>query len=209
MKKRFVFLALVVFIFGFSLVGYAQNSSSADPQQTSSKDTEQPKRHVAFGAFVDYYRFARPASPVNFIGAGARLGFYVNHMTSIEAEMAYDFDQTYSTRNGVIISTNRRRPLHGLFGPKFDFGSRNFDVFVTGKVGFVNFTSSTKTPSSSFVGAVTSVDNGDTLFALYPGGGIEGYWGFFGIRADVGDEIYFSGGAQHNLRISFGPQFRF
>ncbi len=208
MKKCVAVFALVVFVFGISLVGYAQSSPS-HPHATSSKDRDMPKRHVEFGPFLDYYRFDRPARPVNFVGAGARVGFYANRFTSLEAEMAYDFDQAYSTTNGLVVSTNRRRPLHGLFGPKFVFGTRNFDAFLTGKLGFVNFTSSTTTPSSSFPGAVTSVDNGNTLFALYPGGGIEGFWSFFGVRIDVGDEIYFSGGAQHNLRVTFGPQFRF
>jgi hypothetical protein len=147
---------------------------------------------------------------VNFVGLGGRIGFYVNRRTSLEAEMAYDFEQAYSTTSStLVVSRNRRRPLHGLFGPKFDFGTRHADFFVTGKLGFVNFSSSTRTPASGFTGAVTNIDNGNTPFALYPGGGAEGFWGFFGVRVDVGDEIYFSSGTHNNLRVTFGPQFRF
>ena len=28
-------------------------------------------------------------------------------------------------------------------------------------------------------------------------------------RLDVGDEIYFNNGSHHNLRVAFGPVFRF
>jgi hypothetical protein len=41
------------------------------------------------------------------------------------------------------------------------------------------------------------------------GVGAEGFWGHIGLRAEVGDEIYFSGGPKNNLKISLGLQFRF
>ncbi len=44
---------------------------------------------------------------------------------------------------------------------------------------------------------------------FYPGGGIEAYLGPVGLRLDVGDEIYFRGGAHNNLRVTFGPHMRF
>jgi len=59
------------------------------------------------------------------------------------------------------------------------------------------------------VGAVNGITDGDTRFALYPGVGLEGFWGPFGLRFDVGDQIYFLNGAQNNLRMTFGPHFRF
>jgi hypothetical protein len=125
--------------------------------------------------------------------------------------MAYDFERNYSTTNN--INTNllrtRTRPLHGLFGPKFDLGSHGADFFLTGKVGFVNFGQTTATPVNGFTNAFNSVDTGATKFAVYPGGGIEGFWGPFGLRLDVGDEIYFVNGAQNNLRVTFGPHFKF
>jgi hypothetical protein len=34
-------------------------------------------------------------------------------------------------------------------------------------------------------------------------------WGAIGLRADVGDEIYFNNGTHNNLRVTFGPTFRF
>jgi hypothetical protein len=44
---------------------------------------------------------------------------------------------------------------------------------------------------------------------MYPGGGIEAHWKVIGLRLDAGDEIYFNGGAHHNVRITFGPIIRF
>jgi outer membrane protein with beta-barrel domain len=167
----------------------------------------QTENHVEFGPFADYFRLDR-TNVTNFVGVGGRIGFYLNPYASVEGEMAYDFarNNTFTTSNGVTTSftTTSLRPLTGLFGPKLRFGKGKFDVFATGKVGFQNFST-----TSSFPSSVGSVTTGDTRFALYPGVGIEGFWGGFGLRADVGDQIYFLNGAQHNLRVTFGPQFRF
>lgn len=173
----------------------------------------QSENHVEFGPFADYFRYDRSnSSTTNFVGLGGRIGFYLNQYASVEAEMSYDFarNNSFTTANGVSsnFSTTSLRPLTGLFGPKFQFGKGGFDVFATGKVGFLNF--SVVNPGS--VGISTSVGNitsGATHFAAYPGVGIEGFAGPFGFRAEVGDEIYFLGGAQHNLRVTLGPQFRF
>jgi opacity protein-like surface antigen len=170
----------------------------------------QTENRVEVGAFAEYYRFdTNTISPVNFVGAGGRLGFHINPWASIEGEVGYDFERNQTTffDNGVTTSfvTTRTRPLHGLFGPKFNFGTGSTDIFATGKVGFVNFASSDQSVAQAF----GNVDAGNTRFAVYPGVGLEGYWGHFGMRAEVGDEIYFSGGARNNLRVTFGPQLRF
>ncbi len=171
----------------------------------------QTENHVEFGPFADYFRLDK-TNVTNFVGVGGRIGFYLNPYASVEAEMAYDFarNNTFTTSNGVTTSftTTGLRPLTSLFGPKLQFGKGKFDVFATGKVGFQNFSTTCKN-CVGFGGAVSNVTTGDTHFALYPGVGIEGFWGGFGLRADVGDQIYFLNGAQHNLRVTFGPQFRF
>jgi hypothetical protein len=176
-----------------------------------SGEGQNRRNHVELGIFADYYRFEPNSTrTTNFLGLGGRAGFYMNDHASIEAEMAYDFEKNFSTLdniNSTLVRT-RVRPLHGLFGPKFDFGSHSA-FFLTGKVGFVNFGSSTTTAQQGFQDAFSSIDNGSTKFALYPGGGVEGFWGPFGLRVDVGDEIYFAGGAKNNLRVSFGPTFKF
>lgn len=171
----------------------------------------QTENRVEFGPFADYFRLDT-SNVTNFVGVGGRVGFYLNPYASVEAEMAYDFarNNSFTTSNGVTtsFSTTSVRPLTGLFGPKFQFGKGRFDVFATGKVGFENF-STTSRNAVGFPSSVGSVTTGDTRFALYPGMGVEGFWGRFGLRADVGDQIYFRNGAQHNLRVTFGPQFRF
>jgi hypothetical protein len=168
----------------------------------------QTENHVEVGAFGEYYRFDR-TNTINFVGVGGRAGFYVNPWASIEGEISYDFErnQTNFFNNGVTtnFATTRIRPLHGLFGPKFNFGKGNADIFATGKVGFVNFASSDQSVAQAF----GNVDAGNTRFAVYPGLGVEGFWGHVGLRAEIGDEIYFSGGARNNLKISLGPHLRF
>lgn len=172
----------------------------------------QNENHVEAGAFAEYYRFDpgnSGSSIINFVGVGGRAGFYVNPWASIEAEIGYDFarNQTNFFSNGATTSfaTTQTRPLHGLFGPKFNFGTGKANLFATGKVGFVNFATSDQTLAQAF----GNVDAGATRFAVYPGVGVEAFWGPIGMRAEVGDEIYFSGGPQNNLRITLGPHFRF
>jgi len=75
-------------------------------------------------------------------------------------------------------------------------------------VGFDNFTVTNQNASSGFLNSV-GLGNGGTYFALYPGGGIEAFAGPIGIRLEVGDDVFFNGGAHNNLRATIGPQFRF
>jgi hypothetical protein len=170
--------------------------------------TAQVENHLEVGAFGEYYRYDR-FNTINFVGLGGRAAFYVNPWTSIEGELSYDFgrNNTNFFDNGVTtdFATTQVRPLHGLFGPKFDFGTGRANFFATGKVGFVNFGNSNQSLAQAF----GNVDAGNTRFAVYPGVGLETFWGHFGLRAEVGDEIYFSGGPQNNLRITFGPHLRF
>lgn len=129
--------------------------------------------------------------------------------------MSYDFERNHTTLfdnsvNSTFVTT-RVRPLTGLFGPKFQAGgSWPFRVFVTGKIGFINFSTSGAVPAgNTFANAVNRVGGPGTHVAFYPGAGIEGFWGPFGLRVDVGDEIYLNDGTFNNLRVTFGPQIRF
>ena len=173
---------------------------------------QQDSDHVEVGAFADYFRFSN-ASPVrNFIGVGGRAAFNVRPSVQIEAEMAYDFKRNYTNTftNGVTTVLVHRgfRTLHGFFGPKFQTGSGPFRVFVTGKVGFDNFSVSNQNAPTGFVNTV-GLTTGKTAFAVYPGGGFEAFAGPIGVRAEIGDDIYFINGAHNNLRVTFGPQLRF
>jgi hypothetical protein len=171
--------------------------------------------HASVGIFADYFRFdpTADAKATNFVGFGARAGFNMSHHTTIEGEMNYDFERNFTTVCSNCVSTSftttRLRPLTGLFGPKFST-SGPFKVFVTGKVGFINFTETRAavTPGT-FGNAVSSVGGAGTHFAVYPGAGVEGFWGPFGLRLEAGDEVYFSNGTFNNLRVTFGPQIRF
>ena len=171
--------------------------------------------HGSVGIFADYFRFnpGSGARNINFIGFGARAGFHMSQHTALEAEMNYDFERNFTTVCSNCVSTSftttRLRPLTGLFGPKFETPGP-FKFFVTGKVGFVNFTEtrSAVTPGT-FGNAVSSVGGPGTHFAAYPGAGIEGFWGPFGLRLEAGDEVWLSNGAHNNLRVTFGPQLRF
>jgi hypothetical protein len=168
--------------------------------------------HAEVGAFFDYFRFS-DASPVrNFVGVGGRAAFNIRPSIQIEGEMAYDFKRNFTNTftNGVSteVVTTQFRTLHGFFGPKFQTGSGPFRVFVSGKVGFDNFSVNNENAGTGFVNTV-GLTSGATYFALYPSGGFEAFAGPIGIRAEAGDDVYFNGGAHNNLRVTFGPQFRF
>ena len=173
---------------------------------------QEPSDHVEVGAFVNYYRMSDPAPTRNFIGLGGRAAFAIRPSIQLEAEMAYDFKRNYTNTftNGVTteLVNTQFRTLHGFFGPKFQTGSGPFRVFVTGKVGFDNFSINNQNATAGFVNTV-GLTNGATYFALYPGAGIEAFAGPIGLRAEIGDDIFFNGGAHNNLRVTFGPQFRF
>ncbi len=166
--------------------------------------------HAEVGAFVDYFRLSPPTR--NFIGLGGRAAFNLNSSVQLEAEMAYDFKRNYTNTfsNGVTTATVNTsfRTLHGFFGPKLQTGSGPLRIFVTGKVGFDNFSINNQSAPAGFVNTV-GLTNGATYFAVYPGGGIEAFAGPIGLRAEIGDDIYFNGGAHNNLRVTFGPQLRF
>jgi hypothetical protein len=168
--------------------------------------------HAEVGVFAEYFRLGDTRPQENFVGIGGRAAFNLHSSVQLEAEMAYDFKRSYTQTftNGVAteLVTSHVRTLHGFFGPKFQTGSGAFRVFVTGKVGFDNFSVTNDNATTGFTNSV-GLSSGSTRFAVYPGGGIEAFAGPIGIRAEIGDDIYFWNGAHNNLKISFGPQFRF
>jgi hypothetical protein len=168
--------------------------------------------HIEVGAFADYFRLSDASPTRNFVGLGGRAAFNVHPNVQLEAEMAYDFKRNYTNTfsNGVsteLVNT-QFRTLHGFFGPKFQTGSGPFRVFITGKVGFDNFSINNQNATAGFTNTV-GLTNGTTDFAVYPGGGFEAFAGPIGVRAEIGDDIFFDHGAHNNLRVSFGPQLRF
>jgi hypothetical protein len=172
----------------------------------------QSSDHIEVGAFAEYFRFSQTDPALNFVGLGGRAAVNIHPSVQLEAEMGYDFKRSFTNTfsNGVTteLVTTRFRTLHGLFGPKFQTGSGPFRVFVTGKVGFDNFSVTNLSATQGFTSSV-GLDNGTTDFAVYPGAGIEAFAGPIGLRAEIGDEIYFDHGAHNNMKITLGPQFRF
>lgn len=176
--------------------------------------------HGEVGVYGDLFRVTPSnASAVNFLGLGARVGFNTGAHVAIEAEMNYDFEKNYTSvytngSNGGGTSTtvtSSLRPLTGLFGPKFQFGTSGpVRAFITGKAGFIEFSNSNNAASgSTFTSSVNQFGGASTHFAAYPGGGLEFFLGPVGIRAEAGDEMYFNNGTYNNLRVTFGPTIRF
>ena len=134
--------------------------------------------HVEFGAFADYFRFSDASPTRNFIGLGGRVAFNLHRDVQLEAEMAYDFQRNYTETysNGVTteLVNTQFRTLHGFFGPKLQTGSGPFRLFITGKVGFDNFTINNHNATAGFTNTV-GLTNGTTDFAIYPGGGFEAF----------------------------------
>ncbi len=199
-----------------STAAYGGGGQSTQPGESG----RYAMNHVEVGVYADYFRFAPANSSTNFVGVGGRAAFSVLPNLAIEGEMNYDFARNYTTTYAVpngsttttTFVTSSVRPLTGLFGPKLQFGASSpFRVFVTGKIGFLDFSSSNPTTvnGQQFTGAVSGVGGSGTHLAFYPGGGFEGFFGPIGLRAEVGDEIYLDNGTYNNMRVTVGPTIRF
>lgn len=170
------------------------------------------QNHAEVGAFVDYFELHETRT--NYVGIGGRVAVNIARPVQIEAEMSYDFGrafaETFSNGTGVVSTQNSRlKVLHGLFGPKLQT-TGPVRVFVTAKGGFVNFRfDNGNNPLSGFTSSIQNLRDDNVSAVFYPGGGVEGFLGPFGLRAEVGDEMIFANGLRHNWRITFGPQIRF
>jgi len=174
----------------------------------------QDSEHVQVGVFADYLRLDQTSN--NFGGVGARASFQLYKELKLEGEMAYDFNQTFtegftdtSTGSVTLVRTNLRT-LHGEFGPRLNIGHHAIQPFVFVKGGFINFRiDGAPATVGTFVSNVSGLRTSDVSPVFYPGGGLQAHLGPIGLRLDVGDEIYFNNGSHHNLRVAFGPVFRF
>jgi hypothetical protein len=218
--KRIVVCAVAA-LMAWPVASVCQYPNAPSPTVQHPPRAEGEYNHGEFGVYGDYFRLTPRGATgsTNFVGLGGRVGFNVHPNIALEAEMNYDFERNYttvSTSGGTTSGssttvTSSLRPLTGLFGPKFQFGTSGpFRAFVTGKVGFTDFTVSNRAASgSSFAGSFDTFGNGGTHVAAYPGGGIEAFAGPFGVRVEAGDEMYFNNGTNNNLRITFAPSVRF
>jgi hypothetical protein len=172
-------------------------------------------QHVELGVFGEYFNHNR-FDTHNF-GLGGRLGFNVHPNWALEGEMSYLFargsDETFTDPiTGVpAVGRSKTRFLTGLFGPKIQTSGDNARFFAVAKAGFVNIdVSDPPVTFGSFIGEFDDLRAGNTRFSFFPGVGFEFFGGPFGVRFDVGDQMYWvDGDARHNLRVTFGPHFQF
>ncbi|HZP06717.1 MAG TPA: hypothetical protein VFB43_17595 [Terracidiphilus sp.] len=199
----------------------AEAAGGSGGQMSPSRDTGRyALNHAEASVYADYFRFSPGGATSNFVGVGGRLGFNVQPNLALEGEVNYDFARNYTstvtTGSGSSTTTtfvkSSVRPVTGLFGPKLQFGTSGpFRAFVTGKLGFLDFsvTNPNNVTGSQFSNAISGVGGSGTHLAFYPGGGIEGFAGPLGLRLEVGDEIYLNNGTYNNLRVTVGPTLRF
>ena len=175
----------------------------------------QEQDRVQVGAYADYFRLSQ--TKTSFAGLGGRLTFTAYRQLKLEGEMSYDFNQVFTegftdTSTGTVtLQRSNLRALHGLFGPKLELGWHGrIHPFLTVKGGFTNFQFDSRPATfDTFASSVGNLRSQDLTGVFYPGGGLEGHLGPVGLRLDVGDEMYFSSGTHHNLRVAFGPYIRF
>jgi len=149
--------------------------------------------HIEVGVFADYFNLSHTSPHINYFGIGGRAAFNVRSNIQIEGEMAYDFRRNFTTTTSNGISTNfvtiGLRPLHAIFGPKFETSGGPVRLFGTFKAGLINFSATSLQGTAGFQNSLNDVTTGNTSVAIYPGVGLEGFWGPFGLRLGAGDEI--------------------
>lgn len=180
---------------------------------TSGAPSLLAQKHGEAGLFAEYFHLGTVTPAINFAGVGVRAARRVHRNVQFEAELSYDFQRAFATSvsNGVATALvpSRMSMLNALFGPKFHSNGSHLRGFVTLKVGVLDFMVSRAAVPAGFSAAVSRVTNGGTAGAFYPAAGLELFGGALGLRAEVGDEIYFDNGGNSNLRVTVGPQFRF
>jgi hypothetical protein len=163
------------------------------------------------GVFAHYFDWRQ--ADTQLVGIGGRLSLNSSPSVQIEGELGYDFTRAFTEKysDGTTYNFVRTdaRMLDGLVGPKFQTTGR-IRLFVTVKGGFTHFDfSNTAASIPGFKSELENLRSSNINPAIYPGGGIEGYFGALGLRVDVGDEIYFASGSHHNFRLTAGPVIRF
>ena len=172
------------------------------------------QKRIEAGIFLDYVGISQ--TNTNNFGLGARFGYRVHHNVMLEGELAYDyglnFDEAYrniTTGNITAIEQTSVGVTHGLLGPKWQPAGR-FRPFATFKAGFMDFRLAPGLlPYSNIVSTILGLRTSNLNAALYPAAGVQAALGPVGLRLELGDEIYFNGGAHNNFRLTFGPIVRF
>ena len=204
MRKR---IAIYVAIYAAFLTFGAGASLAQNPA---------PAYNFQAGVFAEDFRLGRISPTLDMPGAGARFGLFPQSWFQLEIEGSYDFAQTFTSAwtNGFVTDnlTTHLRVARGLGGVKLNKRlKKQLRLFATVKVGFIDFTSSTPNIPQGFTNPQDPATRSATDILLYPGGGIEySFGGHWGLRLDGGDDLYFDHGHKYNnIRVAFGPTFRF
>jgi hypothetical protein len=165
---------------------------------------------------VDAEDFMFGALDNNMVGLNGRAAFNVHKYVQIEANMGWDFERAFNEFctdcvPPVTTARSKFRILHAEFGPKFNFTTHHaVRPYLVLKGGFTNFSFSTRPGTfGTFTSSVDRLRTDNVSAVFYPGGGLEFFAGPFGLRFEIGDEMYFNNGAQNNLLIKAGPTIRF
>lgn len=172
-----------------------------------------------FSVFADYTRLHNlggGTNGANFWGPGALISFNMGKYAALEGSMAYDLERTFTTTNTSVTNLNTTttttrnglRLIHGLFGPKFQTALGPARVYGVLKGGFLDFQVSNQGTGTGFVSGINNFPHGDINGVFYPGVGVE-FGKRFGIRAEIGDMMYFDNGANHNFKFMIGPKISF
>jgi hypothetical protein len=187
-------------------------------------------KHIEMSILGDFVRIGQlkgfsyskesATSGINFWGIGGRVSFQAYKRIKLEGEAFYDFEQPYNenftnTTGGTSIDNFiiSGRLVHGEFGPRVNIGHPHMiQPFVELKGGFMDFRLDPQPafyPFPTFVSSINGLRTSNINPVLFPGGGLQVRMGPISVRADVGDEMYFNHGAHNNIRLAFGPVFRF
>jgi hypothetical protein len=163
-------------------------------------------QHIELGAFLDYGRPEIVGFPANAFGVGGRVNINLHRYLQAELEAAYDVKYA-----NFVLTNSKMGILHANGGLKVQTAGGSFFLFAKGGANqyFPERTIQSVTGTPASVTTSTVSLNSFTHAVFYPGGGIGFHAGPLGIRVDVGDEIFWSSGAHHNLRVTFGPTLRF
>jgi hypothetical protein len=197
--RKLALISIAALVLGFMPVAFAQDELN----------------HGEIGIFGDYFRSSTTGN-TNFAGIGGRVSFNVHRFVQLEAGMAYDFEKVFSesftdaATGNVSFGRSNLRVLHGLGGFKIHAPLGAFRPFITLKGGVVNFRFDQRPLTfGTFTSSVEDLRTNDVKGVFAPGGGIEAFIGWFGIRADAADEMFWDRGTHHNLKVTFGPTIRF
>ncbi len=169
------------------------------------------------GVYFDYTRLQ--SVPLNLFGVGGRVGINVHKHFALEGDLAYDFHGDSTSRScfgsgcvfGIFnVTATEAHVFHGLFGPKVQTAGTHRRLFAEVKGGFIHIAAdSTLTQQGNPVFIPVRASSSQTHGALFPGGGVEFLKQRWGLRVEAGDEIFWSSGPHHNLKLMTGPEFRF